>query len=154
MARVEQSTPRSVLVERSFEVPAAREQAWSALADVESWPRWAPHIAGARVSPPGALQARSSGTFRFRPIGRSRFTMTAFDPPLSWTWTGRVMGVTIDYEHRFEPVEPTRTRMVWTVRNRRSRLGVRERLFSVIYGRLIDRAWPRFVSWLSARPEG
>ena len=25
--------------------------------------------------------------------------------------------------------------------------------FAVIYGRLIDRAWPAFVSWLSARTE-
>jgi hypothetical protein len=71
----------------------------------------------------------------------------------AWTWTGRVMGVTIDYEHRFEPDELTKTRMVWTVRNRRSRLGVRERLFAAIYGRLIARAWPNFVSWLSARTE-
>lgn len=66
MSAERQSTPGTVLVELSFEVPAAPEQAWSALADVESWPRWAPHIARARVSPPGALQASSSGTFRFR----------------------------------------------------------------------------------------
>jgi carbon monoxide dehydrogenase subunit G len=138
----------NVLVERSFEVPVPAEQAWSALADVESWPAWAPHIVAARVTPPGPVGSHTSGTFRFRPIGRSRFKMTAFDPPRSWTWTGRAMGVMIDYEHRFEPVSVTSTRLVWVVRSHR-RAGIRSRLFAAVYSRLIDRAWPRFVASLS-----
>jgi hypothetical protein len=144
--RMGSDPPGAVLVERSFDVPVARDQAWSALAEVESWAHWAPHISRARVTPPGPVQAHSSGTFRFRPIGRSRFTMTDFDPPRSWTWTGRVMGVTIDYEHRFDEVEPDRTRLVWTVRERHSRPRVRGRLFAAVYSRLIDRAWPGFVA--------
>jgi hypothetical protein len=138
-----------ILVERAFEVPVSAERAWSALADVEQWPTWAPHIADARVTPSGSVVADTSGTFRFRPLGRSRFTMTEFNPPRSWTWTGRAMGVTIGYEHRFEPVSPTSTRLVWVVRSH-GRVGLRARLFAAVYSRLIDRAWPRFAASVSA----
>jgi hypothetical protein len=133
----------TILVERAFEVPVPAHDAWSALANVAAWPSWAPHIAAARTTPPGPVGADTSGTFRFRPAGRSRFTMTDFDPPRSWTWTGRVMGASIDYEHHFEPLSPEATRLVWRVRSR-GRAGIRARLFAAIYGRLIDRAWPRF----------
>ena len=53
------------------------------------------------------------------------------------------MGVPIDYEHRFEPVTPTTTRLVWTV-STPARAGIRARTFANVYARLIDRAWPRF----------
>lgn len=137
-----------VLVERSFEVPLPVADAWAALADVARWPRWAPHIAAVVVTPPGPVGSGTSGTFRFRPVGRSRFTMTRFDPPRSWTWTGRVVGVPIDYDHRFEPVSPSVTRLVWVVRSQ-ARPGLRARTFAAVYGRLIDRAWPRFVASVS-----
>ena len=138
----------AVLVQRAFEVPVAAEEAWSALADVEAWPTWAPHIAAAHTTPPGPVTAATSGTFRFRPLGRSRFRMTEFDPHRSWTWSGRAMGVPIDYEHRFEPTSPQSTRLVWIVRTR-GRRGVRARLFGFVYGRLVDRAWPRFQATLT-----
>ena len=134
-------THTDVLVERSFMVPVPTANAWSALADVAAWPSWAPHIMGARVSPPGPVRADAVGTFRFRPVGRSRFTMTEFDPPRSWTWTGRAIGVTIDYQHRFETVSPETTRLVWVVRSR-SRAGVRARLFALVYSRLRGSARP------------
>ena len=137
-----------VLVERKFEVPASLSDAWSGLADVETWPSWAPHIAAARVTPPGPVGPETSGTFRFRPLGRSGFRMTEFDPPRSWTWTGRAMGVEIDYEHRFEPVSAATTGLQWVVRSR-GRVGVRALLFAAVYARLIDRAWPRFVESVS-----
>jgi Polyketide cyclase / dehydrase and lipid transport len=135
----------AVLVERTFEVPIPPHEAWSALADVAAWPTWAPHIVEARTTPPGPVSADTSGTFRFRPAGRSRFAMTQFDPPRSRTWSGRAMGVPIDYEHRFEPSSPASTRLVWQVRCR-GRAGVRARLFARVYARLIDRAWPRFAA--------
>jgi carbon monoxide dehydrogenase subunit G len=141
----------TTLVERSFDVPVPPPAAWSALADVEAWPTWAPHIASAHTAPPGPLTAETSGTFRFRPVGRSRFTMTRFDPPRSWTWTGRAMGALIDYEHRFEPTSADSTRLVWRVRSH-GRAGVRARLFAAVYTRLIDRAWPRFQASLSPSP--
>jgi hypothetical protein len=131
-----------VLVERAFEVPVANDSAWRALADLDRWPQWAPHIAAVTITPRGPLGPGTEGSFRFRPFGRSRFAMTAFDPPRSWTWRGRALGVVIDYDHRFEPVSDGVTRLVWTVRS--AQPGLRTRLFARVYARLIDRAWPRF----------
>ncbi len=135
---------RHVLVERSFYVPCSVEDAWASLADVARWPTWTPHISRARVSPDGPLGAETSGVFRFRPAGRSRFAMTAFDPPRSWTWSGRALGVPIDYEHRFEAVADDRARLTWVVSTHRP--GLRALAFAALYGRLIDRAWPRFAA--------
>ena len=138
-----------VLVERAFEVPVSAGDAWAALADVPGWPAWAPHITRARLTPPGPLGPASAVAFHFRPAGGSRFSVTAYDPPCSWTWTGGLFGLTIDYDHRFEPVTPTRTRLVWVVRTREAP-GVRARLFAAVYSRMIDRAWPRFAVQLAA----
>jgi carbon monoxide dehydrogenase subunit G len=140
----------NVLVERTFEVPVPVEEAWSALGDVKTWPVWAPHIASVQISPDGPASADTTGRFRFRPVGRSRFVMTDFDPPRSWTWSGRAMGVMIDYAHGFEAVDPETTRLVWTVRSR-GRTGLRARLFAVVYSRLIDRAWPRFQATVASQ---
>lgn len=137
----------TILVERAFEVACPVGQAWTALGDVAGWSSWAPHIRRATVTPKGSVTATTSGEFRFWPVGRSRFTMTAFDPPQGWTWSGRVMGVDIDYDHRFEPRGAGATKLTWVVRTERP--GFRARLFAGVYSRLIDRAWPRFVASVS-----
>ena len=88
-----------VLVERTFEVDVSADRAWELLADVAQWPEWAPQITSASVDPPGPVGPTAQGVFRFRPIGKGAFEMTARDPPRSWTWTRRATGVTIDYDH-------------------------------------------------------
>jgi Polyketide cyclase / dehydrase and lipid transport len=106
----------TTLLERTFDVPVSVAEAWAALADVKRWPDWAPHIAAARVTPDGPVTATTAGSFRFRPVGRARFRMIGFDPPRLWTWTGRVMGVPIDYEHASAELTANRARLAWTVR--------------------------------------
>ncbi len=135
------------LVERTFEVDVPSVQAWQLLADVARWPEWAPHIVSASVEPPGPVGPTSRGVFRFRPFGTAAFEMAAWNAPWSWTWTGRVMGVAICYDHEFEPINHSRSRLRWVVRTGSGRRGVRARLFAVIYSRLIDRAWPAFARW-------
>lgn len=145
-------TADHVLVERSFDVRCSVDEAWRALADVTTWPDWAPHISRIRATPDGPLGAGSAGELRFRPVGRSRFEMTAFDPPRSWTWSGRALGVPIDYEHRFEPIDDELTRLRWVVRT--ARPGPRATVFAAVYRRLIDRAWPRFAESISHPGDG
>jgi hypothetical protein len=88
------------------------EDAWRLLSDVERWPTWAPHIADVTIRPDGALGPESSGTFRFRPFGRSSFVMTRFEPPITLVWSGRALGTMIDYEHAFEAIAARSTRLV------------------------------------------
>ena len=107
-----------------------------ALADVEAWPTWA-HIAAARTTPPGPVSAHTSGTFRFRPVGRSRFTMTEFDPPRSWTWSGRAMARSSTTSTGSNP--PTPTRRGWCGRCAAAAGLASEHTSSAVYARLIDR---------------
>ena len=89
-----------LLVERTFEVGVPLAAAWSILGDVESWPRWAPHIRSARLAD-GELGPDTAGEFHFRPAGSATFTVTEWKPKTSWTWRGRAFGLPIDYTHHY-----------------------------------------------------
>lgn len=135
-----------VLVERSFEIAVPVDRAWDLLAQVERWPEWAPHIRTAHVE--GApVGARSEGWFRFRPVGSAHFAMTTWRPPMSWTWRGRALGLSIDYHHHFQAVGTERTRLTWVVELADGGPGLRAKAFARTYGRNVDRAWPSFVAW-------
>lgn len=143
----------TVLVERTFVVSVAPRQAWELLADVERWPEWAPHIRTARLDR-RPLGPRSKGRFTFRPLGSGGFEMIVWDPPHSWTWHGRVLGLAIDYHHRFEAAGEGRTQLTWTVTLPAAGRALRARVFASTYARNLDRAWPRFVSWAEGQQTG
>jgi uncharacterized membrane protein len=94
----------SATVKRVFTVDAPLEQAWRALADVERWPEWAPHIASVSVTPTGTLGPASSGALLIKWLGKNTFRMAAWEPPVRWQWVGGLPGVRIYYDHRFEQV--------------------------------------------------
>lgn len=137
-------TDEQLLVERAFTVDLPAARAWQALADLEAWPAWAPHIRSVTLTPAGTLGPRSRGRLNFRPIGSAEFAMRTWQPPREWTWTGRALGLPIRYVHAFEAVDQGRTRLRWRVELDGSRPGVRARVFAWVYARLLDRAWPRF----------
>jgi Polyketide cyclase / dehydrase and lipid transport len=130
-----------IMLERAFVVNAPRSAAWEHLSRVEAWPSWAPHIRRVRLDPPGELTARSRGRFLLRGGLRSTFAVSEFDPPSSWTWVGPLLWLTIRYDHRFEPLDHRRTRLVWTVAAE-GRAGWLGRFFAAGYGRNLDRAIP------------
>lgn len=73
--------------------------------------------------------------------------MTSWQPPESWTWHGRVLGLPIDYIHQFQSVDDHRSELIWRVDLVESTPDLRARIFTAIYTRNLDRAWPGFVSW-------
>jgi uncharacterized membrane protein len=135
---------------RRFDVDVPLEQAWDVLADVESWPTWAPHIRSVTVEPSGPLGPSSSGMLRLRGGMRATFRMAAWEPPRLWAWVGRAGGLTVHYDHRFEPGAEGSTTMVWVV----SLSGIGSRLarapFAFVYGRNVDRAIPQLQATLRA----
>lgn len=140
------------LLRRDFSVDLPLDAAWRAFADVATWPTWARHLRRVSVTPPGSISATSVGTLSFRPAGRGGFRVSAYDEPNHWEWVGKVLWLTIRYDHRFA-ASGDMTRMTWTVSeegNRRSTLG---RLFASAYGRMVDRAIPRLQVYL-ASPKG
>lgn len=95
-----------VVVERSA------PEAWKHLAQLEQWPSWAGHIKRMDPTPPGELTAETKVTLQMRAGPRNTMVVTDFDPPRSWAWEGRSMGVTTRFEHRFEELEGGPTR-IW-----------------------------------------
>ncbi|HEY7737616.1 MAG TPA: SRPBCC family protein [Candidatus Limnocylindria bacterium] len=140
------------LLRRDFSVNAPIDEAWRLLADVSTWPEWAPHIRRLDVSPPGEIGPTSSGTLHFRPAGRSQFRVSAYAAGTSWEWIGPVLGLSIRYDHRFTS-NGARTQLTWTVAEDGDR-SARGRLFASFYGRLVDRAIPRLQARLESPPEG
>jgi len=141
------------LLRRDFTVDAPLDAAWSTLANVGEWPRWAPHLRRVTVTPPGPIGPISSGSLSFRPLGNSQFHVSSYTDSVGWEWVGKILWLTIRYDHRFAE-EGTTTRMTWTVSedgDRRSPLG---RVFGSIYARQVDRAIPRLQAQLQSAKRG
>jgi len=136
------------LVARSFVVDVPCEIAWDHLAQVECWPSWAKHIKRVTMHPAGPVTETSSGSLHLVGGIRSTFRMEAFEPPNRWQWVGRFLTTLVHYDHRFEPVDPQRTRLVWTVIAQGPGSGSLGRLFGVLYARNLDRAIPRLQAEL------
>ncbi len=140
------------LLRREFTVDLPLDDAWRALADVATWPTWAGHLRRVSVTPPGPVGATSVGTLSFRPVGRSAFRISAYDEHNHWEWVGRVLWLTIRYDHHFAASGDT-TLMTWTVSQEGARSTALGRLFASVYGRRVDRAIPRLQVHLGS-PEG
>jgi ligand-binding SRPBCC domain-containing protein len=141
------------LLRRDFTVDMPLEMAWRAFADVAAWPRWAPHIRRVTVVPPGPVGPASTGSLSFRPIGRSRFEISAYDEGRHWEWVGNVLWLRIRYDHRFA-VDGDRTQMTWTVSEDGAGRSVLGRIFAWFYARLVDRAIPRLQAQLASADRG
>src|SRR5262249_21748250 len=101
---------------REFTVDLPAEEAWRHLARVEQWPSWARHIKQVEVQPPGELRPESTGHFLLTNGLKPVFRMTEFNPYRSWKWVGDFLWLTIYYDHRFEELNPTRTRLTAAAR--------------------------------------
>jgi len=141
------------LLRREFSVDAPLDKSWRVFADVAAWPRWAPHIRRVKVTPSGLVGPTSTGSLSFRPIGGSRFQVTSFDEAAHWEWVGKVLWLTIRYDHRFA-ADGDGTRLTWTVAEDGARRSIPGRIFASLYGRLVDRAIPRLQAQLAAAERG
>jgi hypothetical protein len=137
-------------VHRAFEVPVGVRTAWANLERLSEWPVWAPHIRSVEQEPPGPLTAETVGLIRLTNGISSRFRMTEFDPPRSWTWEGKFLWMPVRYAHAFDDLGPKRTRIRFDVHLGgfgKSTLG---RLFACIYARNLDKAIPNLVARMAA----
>jgi|SRR5688572_4989003 len=138
------------VVDRTFTVRAPLEAAWEHLGRVEEWPSWAGHIRHATIEPRGPLGAGSRGTFILSNGVRTTFTMVEFHPHRSWTWTGSFLGASIHYDHIFEAVAPSETRIRFTVDSAGGMTPLLGGIFGWIYRRNLERAIPRLVAEIEA----
>ena len=140
----------TTLLHREFTVDLPLEKAWQHLARVERWPSWARHIKRIALQPAGELGLGSTGIVHLSNGIKSAFTMTEFNPYRNWRWVGGFLWLTVDYDHRFEELNPWQTKFTWIVDGAGFGVSVFGRLFAKIYGKNLDKAIPELIKEMNA----
>jgi len=145
------------LLRREFTVDLPIEQAWQHLARVEQWPSWARHIKRVEVQPPGELGPTSTGRLHLDnpvksgwPGSSAVFRVTEFNPYRNWKWVAGFLWLTCHYDHLFEELSPTQTKLTWVIDASGFGKSVIGRLFARIYRKSLDRAIPLLVEQMNA----
>jgi Polyketide cyclase / dehydrase and lipid transport len=144
------------LLERTFAVEATAERAWAELVAAEQWPRWARHLAGVQVDPPGPVGPGSSATLKLTNHTRATVRVTEFQDGRRFRWEGSFLWLGLGYDHLVTTDETGQVHITFTVDA--AGLGVTiGPLFASIYARSLDRAVPRLQALLRspdpARPK-
>ena len=135
---------------REFTVDLPLKVAWQYLARVEQWPSWAKHIEQVEVQPPGELGPQSTGRLHLTNGLKPVFRMTEFNPHRNWKWVGGFLWLTVYYDHLFDELNPTQTRLTWVIEAKGLGASVLGRLFANIYSKSLDRAIPLLVEEMNA----
>lgn len=93
------------LVHGSRDTTASCDAVWDLLADVDRWPNtFARHLKRARLE--GPLEPGTTAVVENRsPPTRTTFTVHSVSPGRRFAWSGTIMGLTMDFDHRCEPTE-------------------------------------------------
>jgi hypothetical protein len=102
------------------------------------------------MQPPGELGPESAGRLHLTNGIKPVFKVTEFIPYRSWKWVGHFLWLTIHYDHQFEPVNPSRTRLTFVVEAAGFGESVVGGIFARIYGKSLDRAIPLLVQEMNA----
>ena len=135
-----------IAVRREFVVEVSQETAWQDLSQIELWPSWAKHIKRVELIPAGELGPKSKGVIHLTNGVKSEFAMTEFNPYRNWKWVGPFLWLTISYDHVFAPLDPRRTKLIWTVEVKGFGVSVLGRLFAKIYNGNLDKAIPLLIA--------
>ena len=139
----------SRLVERTFTTRASADQTWEHVVDIPRWPSWAHHIRKVTLEPPGPLGPTTRGRLLLKPAFPTTFRVTALDPGHSWSWRGRFLGTTLDYDHRIEAA-PDGTGVAFTIDGSGATVRVVGPLFAAVYSRIVGRAIANLIAELDA----
>jgi hypothetical protein len=138
------------VLRREFTVQLPLEKAWRHLARVEEWPSWAKHIKQVEVQPPGDLGPGSTGHMLLTNGFKPAWTVTEFNPYRNWKWVGGFLWLTVYYDHRFEELNPTQTKITFVVEAEGFGVSIIGRLFAKIYSKNLDRAIGLLVQEMNA----
>jgi hypothetical protein len=138
------------LLRREFTVELPPEKAWQHLARVEEWPSWAKHIKQIEMQPPGELGLNSTGLIHVSNGAKCGWTVTEFNPYDNWKWVSGFLWLTVHYDHRFEKLDATRTKLTWIVEAKGFCVSIIGRLFAKIYSKNLDRAISLLIDEMNA----
>ena len=99
----------------SRETTASPQVVWAILANVDAWPdTFTPYLREAHLD--GDIAVGSKGWVQTKiPIPKSHFEITSVDAGRSWAWTGKIMWLTMRFDHVVEPIGDSRTRIFFDV---------------------------------------
>ena len=89
--------------ERSIEIAASPDRAWTVLSDVARWPEWTPSVESV-ANVPATLGVGSTAVVKPRGNPKSIWTVTEWNPDQNFTWTTTVRGAKTIGEHVIEPL--------------------------------------------------
>jgi hypothetical protein len=135
---------------REFTVELSAEKAWQYLARLEQWPSWAKHIQHIEVEPPGDLGPQSTGRMLLRNGLKPVWKVTEFNPYRNWKWVGNFLWLTVHYDHHFEELNSTRTKLTFVVEATGVGVSILGRLFAKIYSQSLDPAIACLIAEMNA----
>lgn len=102
-------------LEGSRTTSADSEVVWDILADVDAWPEtFTPYLKEAHLD--GGIEVGSKGWVQTRiPIPRSHFEVTSVENGRSWAWTGKILWLTMRFDHVVETIDDSHTRIFFEV---------------------------------------
>ncbi len=89
--------------ETSINIAATTEKVWSAIEDVERWPRWTASITSIERLDRGPFARGSRARVRQPKLPAVVWTVTDLEPRRSFTWTARNTGITSVADHQLAP---------------------------------------------------
>ena len=138
------------LVNRDFIVEASIEIAWAHFAKIKQWPSWARHIKDVKLVPPGDICPTSAGNLKLTNGIKSEFRVTEFQLHQNWKWSGPFLWMRIDYDHRFESLENSKTKFTWIIEGEGIGSSTIGRVFAWQYQRNLDKAIPPLQQEISS----
>jgi hypothetical protein len=92
-------------VEGRRDTQASSKAVWDLLAHVDLWPQtFAPHLKAAHLD--GPLEVGATGWVQTKlPLPRSSFTITSVEEGRGWAWRGKLLWLTMNFDHSCEPTE-------------------------------------------------
>ena len=97
---------------REIVVNVPREVAWEHFSRPRAWQSWLGSGAPTEVGPGDVIGPDTVASFG----GAITFRMAEFDPPNHWMWATRMLWFTSRYDHVFERITDSQTRMVFHMR--------------------------------------
>jgi uncharacterized membrane protein len=86
-------------IRKTIEISAPPERVFRIIRDVERWHSWTASISSVRLVTPGPLAIGSTAEVRQPNLPMARWTVTALEEDLGFTWVSRSPGVRVTAEH-------------------------------------------------------
>ncbi len=127
-----------MIVQDDITIDAPIDAVWAVYSDVERWPTWTASVTSVELVDGNALGPTARARIKQPRFPSLVWSVTGFEPRVSWTWVSRSPGATTTATHLLEQLADGRTRVTQTIEQR----GV----LGVLVGLLAKRLTRRYLA--------